>query len=94
MEIKKERLFILQTRINQLAADISAGMVGKTERILVERPSRKDPEELSGRTANNRVVNFAGPITLIGNFTDVLITDALPNSLRGKLHDNNITHIN
>ena len=94
MEIKKERLFILQTRINQLAADISTGMVGKIERILVEGPSRKDPDELSGRTDNNHVVNFAGPKTLIGKFTDVLITDALPNSLRGKSHDNNITHIN
>jgi tRNA-2-methylthio-N6-dimethylallyladenosine synthase len=93
MEIKKERLFILQTRINQLAANISTDMVGKIERILVEGPSRKDPDELSGRTDNNRVVNFSGPKTIIGKFANVLITDALPNSLRGKQH-NNITHIN
>jgi tRNA-2-methylthio-N6-dimethylallyladenosine synthase len=85
IETKKERLSILQARINQLAANISARMVGQIERILVESPSKKDPKELSGRTANNRVVNFSGPSTLIGEFAEVKITDALPNSLRGIL---------
>ena len=66
-------------------------MTGRSERILVEGPSRKDPGELSGRTANNRVVNFAGPKILIGNFAEVMITDALPNSLRGELPDKPVT---
>jgi len=85
IETKKERLSTLQARIKQLAATISSDMVGRIERILVEGPSRKDPEELSGRTTNNRVVNFSGPSTLIGEFAEVKITDALPNSLRGIL---------
>ncbi len=85
--VKKERLRLLQDRINQLSADISAGMVGTQQRILVEGPSRKDSEELCGRTENNRVVNFAGEPYLTGRFTDVHITRALPNSLRGELTD-------
>jgi tRNA-2-methylthio-N6-dimethylallyladenosine synthase len=84
-DVKKERLRILQTRINQLSADISAGMVGSHQRILVEGPSRKDPDELCGRTENNRVVNFAGDPALIGQFAEVHITRALPNSLRGEV---------
>ena len=60
-------------------------MVGKQQRILVEGPSKKDPAELAGRTANNRVVNFAGAPRLIGEFVDVTITEALPHSLRGKV---------
>ena len=55
------------------------------QRVLVDRPARKDPSQLAGRTENNRVVNFAGPASLIGQFADVLITEALPNSLRGRL---------
>ncbi len=82
---KKQRLAILQARINQQAAAISAAMVGGVERILVERPSRKDPAQMSGRTENNRVVNFDGSADLIGQFVDVRITEALPNSLRGEL---------
>jgi len=58
-------------------------MVGTQQRILVEGPSRKDPGELSGRTQNNRVVNFRGAPRLIGQFLDVTITAALPHSLRG-----------
>lgn len=85
MEVKKQRLAILQARISQKAAEISAAMVGSTQKILVVGYSRKDPEELSGRTENNRVVNFKGSDSLIGNFVDIEITEALPNSLRGVL---------
>jgi tRNA-2-methylthio-N6-dimethylallyladenosine synthase len=60
-------------------------MVGSVERVLVEGPSRKDPNQLAGRTENNRVVNFSGPRDLIGELAWVRITEALPNSLRGEL---------
>ena len=83
--IKKERLTRLQQRINELAAEISARMVGNVERILVEKPSRKRADQLSGRTENNRVVNFDADPSLIGRFVKVRITEALPNSLRGEL---------
>ena len=82
---KKERLARLQQRINELAAEISARMVGNVERILVEKPSRKRADQLSGRTENNRVVNFDADPSLIGRFVKVRITEALPNSLRGEL---------
>ncbi len=82
---KKARLSRLQQRINEMAAAISDGMVGRTERILVEKISRKRDDQLSGRTANNRVVNFDAAPALIGRFVDVRITEALPNSLRGEL---------
>lgn len=85
MKTKKERLSILQTRISQKAAEISAAMVGTTQSILVEGQSKKDPKQLRGRTENNRVVNFTGPKNLIGGFVDIQITEALPNSLRGIL---------
>ena len=68
-----------------MAADISRSMVGRTERVLVEKPSRKRADQLSGRTENNRVVNFDADATLIGRFVEVEITEALPNSLRGRL---------
>ncbi|MBQ4814520.1 tRNA (N6-isopentenyl adenosine(37)-C2)-methylthiotransferase MiaB [Pseudoalteromonas luteoviolacea] len=82
---KKERLYILQNRINQMAQDISRKMFDTEQRILVEGPSKKNPMELRGRTENNRVVNFEGPHSVIGQFVDVRITEALPNSLRGEL---------
>jgi len=82
---KKQRLAILQARISEMAAAISQQMVGSVQRVLVERPSRKDPKEMSGRTENNRVVNFAGHPRLIGTFVDVKITEAFPNSLRGEI---------
>jgi tRNA-2-methylthio-N6-dimethylallyladenosine synthase len=85
METKKQRLERLQSRILQQAARISRQMVGTTERILVEGFSRKSNAELSGRTENNRVVNFRGIDDLIGQFVDVEITAALNNSLRGEL---------
>jgi tRNA-2-methylthio-N6-dimethylallyladenosine synthase len=84
MTVKKERLARLQTRINEMSAEISRGMVNTVQRILVEGLSKKDYAQLSGRTENNRVVNFSGPSKLIGQFLDVLIVEALPNSLRGR----------
>jgi tRNA-2-methylthio-N6-dimethylallyladenosine synthase len=85
LEDKKQRLHILQTRITQQAQAISAAMVGRCQQVLVTGPSRKDPGQLCGRTANNRVVNFKGYSDLIGDFVNVMITEALPNSLRGEL---------
>ncbi|MEM6300802.1 MAG: tRNA (N6-isopentenyl adenosine(37)-C2)-methylthiotransferase MiaB [Pseudomonadota bacterium] len=85
-ETKKARLHILQARINQHAQEISRRMVGKTERILVTGPSKKDPGQLQGRTENNRVVNFStADHGLIGHFVDVKIGQALTNSLRGEM---------
>ncbi|HAR59854.1 MAG TPA: tRNA (N6-isopentenyl adenosine(37)-C2)-methylthiotransferase MiaB, partial [Alcanivorax sp.] len=84
LAVKKERLRILQQRLSQNAQDISRKMVGSTQRILVDGFSKKDPGQLKGRTENNRVVNFAcDDIDLIGDFVDVEIVEALPNSLRG-----------
>ena len=85
LTVKKQRLTILQARISEMAAAISEQMVGTVQKVLVERPSRKDPTELSGRTENNRVVNFQGQPRLIGQFVDVRITAAMPNSLRGEV---------
>ncbi len=85
-EVKKQRLQILQDRLIQQAMGISRRMVGNTERILVNGYSRKDPGQLCGRTENNRVVNFrCDNPALIGKFADILIEEALPNSLRGTL---------
>jgi len=87
-ETKKQRLKILQDRIIQQAMAISRRMVGTTQRVLVSGISRKDPGQLQGRTENNRVVNFTcSDQQLIGQFVDVEITEALPNSLRGALID-------
>jgi tRNA-2-methylthio-N6-dimethylallyladenosine synthase len=85
LAVKKARLARLQARINEMAQAISQGMVGGVERILVEGPSRKDPHQLAGRTGNNRVVNFDGSADLAGRFVEVRITEALNNSLRGRL---------
>jgi len=85
LEVKKQRLALLQQRINQQAQAISRRMVGTTQRVLVSGLSRKDSGQLSGRTENNRVVNFKGESGLIGEFVDVVITEAMPNSLRGEL---------
>ena len=83
--VKQQRLARLQARVEEHAAGISRAMVGRVERILVDRRARKNSEELAGRTANNRVVNFAGHARLIGEFADVTITRALPHSLRGEV---------
>jgi tRNA-2-methylthio-N6-dimethylallyladenosine synthase len=84
IDVKKRRLARLQARINEMAAQISVGMVGGEQRILVEGPSKKDAADMAGRTANNRVVNFRGTPELIGRFVRVRITRAMPNSLRGE----------
>ncbi len=85
MEVKKQRLQILQARINQQALEISRAMVGTTQRVLVEKLSKKSSAQVSGRTENNRWVNFDADPSVIGQFVDVTITEALPNSLRGRL---------
>ncbi len=84
-EVKLERLARLQAQLGAQARAISERMVGSSQRVLVERPARRDARELAGRTANNRWVNFSGPERMLNHFTDVLITEALPHSLRGRL---------
>ncbi len=83
--VKQQRLQIVQQRLYAQGAQISRRMVGGVHSILVERPSRKDPTMLAGRTENNRVVNFSAPDELIGRFVDVRVTEVMPNSLRGEL---------
>ncbi|MCW8944540.1 MAG: tRNA (N6-isopentenyl adenosine(37)-C2)-methylthiotransferase MiaB [Sedimenticola sp.] len=87
LAVKQARLERLQKRIVDMTQQISRRMVGEVERVLVERHSKKDEQELAGRTENNRVVNFAGSPELIGGFVNVRITEARPNSLRGELVD-------
>jgi tRNA-2-methylthio-N6-dimethylallyladenosine synthase len=92
-EVKQQRLCLLQQRLNGQARAISESMVGSTQRVLVERPAKRNPQQLAGRTDNNRWVNFDGPAAnsshrphaLINRFADVIITEAMPNSLRGRL---------
>jgi tRNA-2-methylthio-N6-dimethylallyladenosine synthase len=84
-EVKKARLARLQAQINQQARAISEAMVGTVQKVLVEGVSRKDENEVSGRTENNRVVNFPADRSVIGQFVEVRITAAYPNSLRGEL---------
>ena len=84
-EEKHARLERLQARINDNARRISDAMVGTVQRVLVEGPSRKDPAELTGKTENMRSVNFQAPPGLVGQFADVVITQAMSNSLRGRV---------
>jgi tRNA-2-methylthio-N6-dimethylallyladenosine synthase len=84
-ELKIERLMRLQARIEDHAQAISQRMVGTVQRVLVESLSRKDANELAGRTDNNRIVNFVGNPRLINQFVDVRITSSLPHSLRGEI---------
>ena len=87
-EVKKQRLALLQHRINQNGFENSRRMVGTVQRILVSDYSKKDPGMLQGRTEQNRIVNFrCDNPRLIGQFVDVHIDDALPHSLRGTLLD-------
>ncbi|MFQ5993932.1 MAG: tRNA (N6-isopentenyl adenosine(37)-C2)-methylthiotransferase MiaB [Acidiferrobacterales bacterium] len=82
--VKQRRLAILQRCLTDMGATVSQQMVGTVQRILVDGSARKDPQQLAGRTENNRVVNFFSQNRhLIGEFLDVRITEALPNSLRG-----------
>jgi tRNA-2-methylthio-N6-dimethylallyladenosine synthase len=82
---KLERLRVLQARVEAHARAISVARVGTVQRVLVEGPSRKDPEELMGRTECNRIVNFKGAPRLVGTMVDMAITEALPHSLRGEV---------
>ena len=84
-EVTQPRLARLQGLVNEQAAAISRNMIGSLQRILVERRSKRSERELAGRTENSRWVNFFGDPSLIGRFTDVVVTEALPNSLRGRL---------
>ena len=84
-EVKHARLSRLQATINANAARISQAMVGSVQRVLVEGPSRKNPAELTGKTENMRSVNFPAPSRLVGRFVDVVITEAMSNSLRGRV---------
>jgi tRNA-2-methylthio-N6-dimethylallyladenosine synthase len=82
---KRARLQRLQALLETQARTTSASMVGTVQRVLVEGPSRKDPRELAGRTGNNRVINFAGPPRLVGQFVELVVERALPHSLRGRV---------
>jgi tRNA-2-methylthio-N6-dimethylallyladenosine synthase len=84
-EVKLKRLHILQEAIEANARRISESRVGKVQRILVEGRSRKDANELMGRTECNRIVNFPGNARLVGQMVDVTITEAMPHSLRGEV---------
>src|SRR5580692_3859842 len=88
-ELKQQRLELLQGRLNGQARAISERMVGSRQRVLIERPAKRNPAQLAGRTDNNRWVNFDGPaedpMSLINRFADLIITEAMPNSLRGRL---------
>jgi tRNA-2-methylthio-N6-dimethylallyladenosine synthase len=83
--VKHGRLARLQATINANAKQISEAMVGSVQSVLVEGPSKKNPHEMTGRTENMRYVNFPGDARLIGQFVDVQITQAMSNSLRGRV---------
>ncbi len=84
-DVSKARLHRLQEQVNRQAQQISRSMIDTVQRVLVERPSKKNPRQMAGRTENNRWVNFDAPESLIGHFADIRIAEALPNSLRGRL---------
>jgi tRNA-2-methylthio-N6-dimethylallyladenosine synthase len=92
-EIKKQRLERFQQRINDMTIAISEAMIGTVQTVLVEGQSKKNPLQMQGRTENNRVVNFIGHPRLAGQFVNVLIAEALPNSLRGRLVESSIDKI-
>ena len=83
--VKHARLLRLQARLNANAKQIAQAMVGSVQNVLVEGPSTRNPQELAGRTENMRFVNFPGDARMIGQFVDVQITQAMSNSLRGRL---------
>ena len=85
LDVKKQRLQQLKARINATAIEISNNMVNTVQTVLVEGVSKKNALQLTGRTENNRVVNFVAHPRLTGKFVDILITEALPNSLRGRV---------
>jgi tRNA-2-methylthio-N6-dimethylallyladenosine synthase len=92
-ETKKERLQRLKQRLDEMTMAISEAMVNTVQTILVEGVSKKNPLHITGRTENNRVVNFIGHPRLTGQFVKVLITEALPNSLRGRMVESSIEAI-
>jgi tRNA-2-methylthio-N6-dimethylallyladenosine synthase len=83
--VKRARLARLQDKIDAYARQVSERMVGTRQRILVEGASRRDAGELSGRTGDNRMVNFHGPRHLVGQFVEVTVTAAMAHSLRGEV---------
>jgi tRNA-2-methylthio-N6-dimethylallyladenosine synthase len=83
--VKQARLATLQSRLDEQVRAISASRAGTVQRILVEGPSRKNSQELMGRTECNRVVNFEGHPRLIGQMVDVQITQAMQRALRGQV---------
>jgi tRNA-2-methylthio-N6-dimethylallyladenosine synthase len=87
LEVKQQRLARLQALLDAQALAISRRMVGGVQRVLVTRHAKKDARELAGRTENNRWVNFAGPESLMHRFVDVVVTEARPHSLRGRLRE-------
>jgi tRNA-2-methylthio-N6-dimethylallyladenosine synthase len=93
VETKKLRLKHLQTRLDEMTKAISQGMVDSVQTVLVEGISKKNQLQVTGRTENNRVVNFIGHPRLAGQFVDVLITEALPNSLRGRVVESSVDKI-
>jgi len=92
-EVKKQRLKRLQTRLDEMTMAISNSMVDSVQTVLVEGVSKKNQLQVTGRTENNRVVNFIGHPRLAGQFVDVLITEALPNSLRGRVVESSVDKI-
>ena len=92
-DVKKERLKILKARLDEMTMDVSNSMIDTVQTVLVEGLSKKNPLQVTGRTENNRVVNFTAHPRLAGQFVDVMITEALPNSLRGRLVESSIDKI-
>lgn len=92
-DVKKQRLKKLQLRLDEMTRNISESMVDTVQTVLVEGVSKKNPLQMTGRTENNRVVNFTAHPRLAGQFVDVMITEALPNSLRARLVESSIDKI-
>ncbi len=90
---KEQRLQRLKNRLNEMTMAISEAMIDTVQRVLVEGVSKKNPLHLTGRTENNRVVNFAAHPRLTGQFVDVLVTEALPNSLRGRVVESSVERL-
>src|SRR5262249_48561973 len=82
---KQRRLHILQSRVRSFDEAYKNSLVGTTQRVLVEKPATRGEGRLAGKASCNRWVNFEGPASLIGDFADVVVTQAMPNSMRGRL---------
>lgn len=92
-DLKKQRLSRLKNRLDEMTHNVSMSMIDTVQTILVEGISKKNPLQMTGRTENNRVVNFTAHPRLAGQFVDVMITEALPNSLRGRLVESSVEKI-